>query len=238
MNEFPREEIKLALERLEINFAARGESPPVSLAEAGEYFETNHALHPKLSESLAGDVSDRFYAALMISVFDPETATDALNALRAESTPILVQDEVGFGSVKAEARFVAENILAGRGVGEGLVRTARELENWRGAAWIETRDRPSIMAPHLPAVASVMRMIADAPDEAAALAREIARSDSIAGKFFAATIFGVIDNAAQRALLDELRTESTELSVRTGDVAILVPARDIAAAMLEDRGVF
>lgn len=238
MTEFPRDEIKQDLDRLEINFAARGETFPVSLAEAREHFSGRRAIHPKLIEALRGDVAKRIYAALMMSAFDAETSIAALRALTAESTTVLVQDEVGFGSVKVEARFVAGNVLEGRGVGEGLVRIARELENWRSAAWLETRDRPAIMVPHFPDVQVVLKLIADAPDDAANLARDLAKSDSVAGKFFAATIFGVVDESARRALLDELTDETVELSVKNGDIAFLVPAREIASAMLDGRGIF
>lgn len=238
MNKFPREDLKPDLDRLEINFAARGDSPPVTFDEAREHFEHHHSIHPALDTALSGEIADRVYAALMISAFDPERARTALRGLTAESETLLVQDEVGFGSVRIEARFVAENFLQGRRVGEGLVGIARRLENWRGAAWLETRDRPALMVPHLPDVATVLRLISDDPEAASQIARELAESDSLAGKFFAATIFEATDDAARRSLLEELRGDTTELSVRTGDIAILVPARDIAAAMLEMRDVF
>lgn len=209
-------------------------SPP-TLDEVVDNYGQDANLREKIEQMLDADAIKRLYAAILLWEVDRTRAADVLGKSTFDNTKISIQARLGFSVIATTVGILARDFLSEQQIhGDNFTRE-EGLDNWALAVSTEKRElKQDFDKTYLPKWMNVLEAREDA-EKLKKLRLEIDRlknGDSVAEKFYAAALLNTIDESESKKVLESLLTETTEVSILSGDEMDNVPAHQVAENIL------
>lgn len=237
MDSRERSRLEFYLSRIKANIADQT-LPTLDETLAG--YEGNSELLEKISNVTRLGPVERLYAAVLVSTVDREKADELLSDLKADKTSLSIQRPIGHSTVRIPLGLFARDFVENKSFHGEHLGHIEALDNWKIAISAEKRRTgKSAEVEALPRYDEVLDAKVDA-ERIPELQRRVAKlkNGSVAERFYAAALLDFVDEEAEsRAILEDLKKETTEVSLLRGDTTLNFPANKIAAELLGEKPV-